>query len=295
MPPRGQCLKSSFQPGDLLQANAEFFGHTICCRFLVGDLQTCFFHFNGLQDILFQERFPCCYFPGMGESYLACCLYVLSLLDKQAMGVLHQSAFEKQKRAVRFKGMYQDDIAPLKCVARASPFQFFGQRTVEEDLSQGLGCFLPRIGLAQIGVHFRIHVLNIWICRSEKILSPRISVAPGAGFSVPAFPWQRLCREKGWPGAPWLGAWVLSASRSRRHVPSRGLSSCPWRTSEPRFFGLLDFCRLRAYLMLGEGAYRPSVDQKKVQASDTGKLSVATAWGTTHYLVVFYLFTRLLF
>lgn len=54
--------------------------------------------------------------------------------------------------------MNQDDIVVLERIARAAPFQHFGQSAVKDNGSEKGYFFLPFVGFVKIEINFRIHL-----------------------------------------------------------------------------------------------------------------------------------------
>jgi len=100
LPVRRQCFKSCFQGGASIQLPLPFFRDGKFARQLENDLQTGFFHFNGLRNIGFQNAFLCHDLRHRGKTYLASRLGIFTRADQQTVDVLQHRAFEKHQRAV---------------------------------------------------------------------------------------------------------------------------------------------------------------------------------------------------
>ena len=156
MPSGRERFKRSFEGRALIESVLKFAGHFEFRGLFVWHFEPGLLHLNGLVDIGFQNGFQLNYFLNIGEPNLAGRLHVLSLLDQNTAGILQQDALKKQKRAVVFESMKQDDVASLKRVTRATPPQFFGQPTAENDRPQLLKFFLALFGFSEKEINFGI-------------------------------------------------------------------------------------------------------------------------------------------
>jgi hypothetical protein len=59
--------------------------------------------------------------------------------------------------------MDQKDVAVLERVTRNTPFQFFGQVAVKNDLSQFLHFFLPLFGISKKEINLGICFIHLMI------------------------------------------------------------------------------------------------------------------------------------
>ena len=97
-----------------------------------------------------------------------------------------QKIFEEAQRAVFFKSAHHHDVSAVDGVTGETPFQFLGQRAVQQDLPQPFQFFRPGIDLAfrcghqwaapaavhEVSIYIRVHVVHLMVlvpafpCRS---------------------------------------------------------------------------------------------------------------------------------